>query len=56
MKSKAVLSLTSPKICNEVGVNFFLRNDFSKSQVELIENLSREAEANNFVLKISNAE
>ncbi|MDR1847851.1 MAG: hypothetical protein LBR17_07025 [Bacteroidales bacterium] len=51
-KCKAVLKLTSGKILNGHGVNFWLRNNFSKSQTDLLNSLFKEAEENGFYLTI----
>lgn len=60
VKSKAVLSLTSVKLNGAINSNstktelnlFFVENNLSKAQINLIETLISEAQENNFIVKI----
>jgi hypothetical protein len=42
------------KIANGRGMNIWLRSNFTQSQINLIDNLLKEANENNFTVKIEN--
>ncbi len=52
MECRAVLKLTSPKICNGYGMNFWLRNEFTQAQIDILDKVINEANLNNFIAEI----